>query len=80
MPAAGRGDSIELALNAVEQLVVGVAERLHALALQYEGHCVEIAPGAVRTLHLKLAPGRYIFFCNMAGHYLGGMHHEVVVQ
>jgi uncharacterized cupredoxin-like copper-binding protein len=37
-------------------------------------------PGAVRTLQLKLAPGRYVFVCNMAGHYLGGMHHEVVVQ
>jgi uncharacterized cupredoxin-like copper-binding protein len=37
-------------------------------------------PGAVRTLRLKLSPGRYVFFCNMAGHYLGGMRHEVVVQ
>jgi uncharacterized cupredoxin-like copper-binding protein len=37
-------------------------------------------PGAVRTLRLKLTPGRYIFFCNMAGHFLGGMHHEVVVE
>jgi uncharacterized cupredoxin-like copper-binding protein len=37
-------------------------------------------PGAVRQLTLKLAPGRYVFFCNMAGHYLGGMRHEVVVQ
>ncbi len=37
-------------------------------------------PGAVRTLRLKLTPGRYVFFCNMAGHYLGGMRHEVVVQ
>jgi hypothetical protein len=37
-------------------------------------------PGSVRELSLKLAPGRYLFFCNMAGHFLGGMHHEVVVQ
>jgi uncharacterized cupredoxin-like copper-binding protein len=37
-------------------------------------------PGAVRTLRVKLTPGRYVFFCNMAGHFLGGMHHEVVVQ
>ena len=36
-------------------------------------------PGAVRDLHVNLAPGRYIFFCNMEGHYMGGMHHEVVV-
>jgi hypothetical protein len=38
------------------------------------------APGSTRTLHLKLAPGRYVFFCNMAGHFMGGMHAEVVVQ
>jgi uncharacterized cupredoxin-like copper-binding protein len=25
-------------------------------------------------LHVHLAPGRYELFCNMAGHYLGGMH------
>jgi len=37
-------------------------------------------PGALRTLHLKLAPGRYVMFCNMAGHFLGGMHSELVVQ
>src|SRR5207245_6815528 len=38
------------------------------------------APGGVRTLRLKLAPGHYVFFCNMAGHFLGGMHADVVVQ
>ena len=38
------------------------------------------APGSDRTLSVKLTPGRYVFFCNMAGHYLGGMHTEVVVQ
>src|SRR5439155_18551179 len=37
-------------------------------------------PGSVRTLRLHLAPGRYVFLCNMAGHYLGGMHTTVVVS
>jgi uncharacterized cupredoxin-like copper-binding protein len=36
-------------------------------------------PGAVRNLEVNLKPGRYIFFCNMEGHYMGGMHTEVVV-
>lgn len=31
------------------------------------------APGHARTLRLKLKPGRYEMFCNMSGHYLGGM-------
>jgi uncharacterized cupredoxin-like copper-binding protein len=37
-------------------------------------------PGRVRTLRLKLRPGRYIMFCNMAGHELGGMHSVLVVR
>jgi uncharacterized cupredoxin-like copper-binding protein len=31
------------------------------------------APGGVRELRLHLTPGRYEVFCNMAGHYMGGM-------
>jgi uncharacterized cupredoxin-like copper-binding protein len=38
------------------------------------------SPGSQRDLAVKLTPGRYVFFCNMAGHYMGGMHAEVVVQ
>jgi uncharacterized cupredoxin-like copper-binding protein len=36
--------------------------------------------GDVHRLHLHLAPGRYVLFCNMAGHYLGGMHTALVVR
>jgi uncharacterized cupredoxin-like copper-binding protein len=36
-------------------------------------------PLAVRGLSLHLPPGRYVLFCNMFGHYLGGMHTEIVV-
>jgi uncharacterized cupredoxin-like copper-binding protein len=32
------------------------------------------APGSVRELRLRLRPGRYEIFCNMGGHYMGGMH------
>ncbi len=38
------------------------------------------APGAHRALTVHLSPGRYIFFCNMEGHYMAGMHTEVVVN
>jgi uncharacterized cupredoxin-like copper-binding protein len=31
-------------------------------------------PGSVRYLTVHLAPGRYVLFCNMAGHFMGGMH------
>ena len=36
-------------------------------------------PGSRRTLRVHLAPGTYELFCNMSGHYLGGMHTELVV-
>ena len=37
------------------------------------------APGSVRDLTVTLRPGRYEIFCNMAGHYMGGMHVVLVV-
>jgi len=33
-----------------------------------------------RTLTLDLAPGHYVLFCNMEGHYLGGMHAAFTVR
>jgi uncharacterized cupredoxin-like copper-binding protein len=38
-----------------------------------------VGPGSVRRLRLNLSPGRYQLFCNMAGHFLAGMHAELVV-
>ena len=37
------------------------------------------APGTTEDLVVHLKPGRYELFCNMAGHYLGGMRAELVV-
>ncbi len=33
-----------------------------------------------RTLVLRLAPGHYVLYCNMEGHYLGGMHAAFTVR
>jgi uncharacterized cupredoxin-like copper-binding protein len=38
------------------------------------------APGSVRTAHLHLKPGRYVLFCNMAGHFMAGMRTTLVVR
>jgi uncharacterized cupredoxin-like copper-binding protein len=43
------------------------------------GSLVPGAPGAVRGLTVRLSPGRYILFCNMEGHFMAGMHAEVLV-
>ena len=37
-------------------------------------------PGHVEVLGVNLRPGRYELFCNMAGHYLGGMRARLVVS
>ncbi len=36
-------------------------------------------PGETRQLRVRLSPGHYTVFCNMAGHYLSGMHEDLVV-
>jgi uncharacterized cupredoxin-like copper-binding protein len=33
-----------------------------------------------RDLTIDLKPGRYVMFCNMSGHFMGGMHHRFVVR
>ena len=36
-------------------------------------------PGSTRQVRLHLTPGKYAVFCNMAGHFMGGMHASFVV-
>jgi uncharacterized cupredoxin-like copper-binding protein len=38
------------------------------------GELGEVDAGTIGSLSLHLTPGRYVFFCNLEGHYLGGMH------
>ena len=33
-----------------------------------------------QTLVLRLAPGHYVLYCNLEGHYLGGMHAPLTVR
>ena len=42
--------------------------------LRPAGEIGEVDSGTTETLALHLAPGRYVYFCNLEGHYLGGMH------
>jgi hypothetical protein len=49
--------------------------------IQYE-EVDGLEPGepGTRQLSFRLTPGTYEVFCNMAGHYRGGMHRKFVVQ
>ena len=61
-----RPDGVTVDEEALERATVGVLE--------------PGAPGSVRQLLVHLRPGRYMLICNMSGHFLGGMHRELVVQ
>lgn len=43
------------------------------------GEIDQVDYGSTETVHVSLPPGRYVFFCNLDGHYLGGMHTALVV-
>ena len=60
-----RSDGLTVDEEKLEPVTVGTAE----------GE----APGATHVLRLHLRPGRYELFCNMAGHFMAGMHTELVV-
>ena len=48
-------------------------------ALRLVGEDDDLDLGDTRSLLLRLAPGHYVLFCNLEGHYLGGMHASIEV-
>ena len=48
--------------------------------LQTLGAVSEIMPNKSASLILDLAPGKYLLFCNVAGHYMAGMWTVIVVK
>jgi uncharacterized cupredoxin-like copper-binding protein len=61
-----REDGLTVDEDAVESSIVGALE---------PGE-----PHKVRRLRVHLPPGKYAFFCNMSGHYLGGMYRDLEVR
>ena len=43
------------------------------------GETGDMEPGATKTITIDLAPGHYVFFCNLPAHYQEGMHVDVTV-
>ncbi len=60
-----RSDGLTVNEAALDRATVGVIEGKQ--------------PGTAEEVLLHLKPGRYELFCNMAGHYLGGMRAALVV-
>ena len=77
-----------------EYIVVRTDRAPDKLPLQRDGLTVnEDAPGIDlldevggldiddrQTMILRLAPGNYVMYCNLEGHYLGGMHAALTVR
>jgi uncharacterized cupredoxin-like copper-binding protein len=61
-----RSDGLTVSEEALQHAIVGSLEPGDA--------------GDVRELHVRLVPGRYVLFCNMAGHFMAGMQTVVTVR
>ncbi len=48
--------------------------------LQRAGSLSQIADGTTEQLTVRLRPGHYVIYCNLEGHYLGGMHLSLNVR
>ena len=44
------------------------------------GETGDVQPGATKKVTLKLKPGHYALVCNIAGHYMSGMHTDFTVS
>jgi hypothetical protein len=58
----------------------GLTVNEEGLQRQIVGSLEAGEPNVVRDLSVQLKPGRYVLFCNMSGHYMGGMHAMLVVR
>jgi uncharacterized cupredoxin-like copper-binding protein len=61
-----RSDGLTVSEEQLKRAIVGALEPGEA--------------GSVRELHVRLEPGRYVLFCNMAGHFMAGMSAVVTVR
>ncbi len=58
----------------------GVDEAKLESAGQDAGEIADVAPGGTKKGAFKLAPGRYVMFCNVPGHYAAGMYGTITAK
>jgi uncharacterized cupredoxin-like copper-binding protein len=47
---------------------------------QDAGEVADVSPGASKAGTFKFAPGNYVMFCNIPGHYAAGMYGTITVK
>ena len=64
----------DLAANALPLRPDGLTIDEDSSQIRMVGEIGDLDIGDTDALSLRLAPGHYVLFCNIEGHYLGGMH------
>jgi len=66
--------------DAPDQLPTSSDGSVDEAALDVPGEVEEVEGGAEGTVSLDLQPGKYVMFCNLPGHYSGGMYGSLTVK
>ena len=67
-------DRTDVAADALPLRADGFTINEDSKKLHAAGELGEVRLDATRDLTLDLAPGRYVMYCNLEGHYRGGMY------
>jgi uncharacterized cupredoxin-like copper-binding protein len=70
----------DLAADALPRRTDGLSVNEDSKRLKDVGEIGDLPLGSTRSVTLRLAPGHYVMFCNLEGHYLGGMYAMVEVK
>jgi uncharacterized cupredoxin-like copper-binding protein len=73
-------DRTDVAADALPLRADGLSVNEDSKRLKNVGGADDIRMGATQDLTLNLAPGHYVLYCNLEGHYLGGMYAIVQVK
>ena len=67
-------DRTDIAADALPLRADGLSVNEDSKRLTRVGSMDDVRLGATRDLTLRLTPGHYVLYCNLEGHYLGGMY------
>jgi uncharacterized cupredoxin-like copper-binding protein len=73
-------DRTDLSADALPLRADGLSVNEDAKRLHRVGSMDDIRTGTTRDLTMRLGPGHYVMYCNLEGHYLGGMYAIVDVR
>jgi uncharacterized cupredoxin-like copper-binding protein len=73
-------DQTDLAADALPIDSTGLFVAENSQSLRRRGSVESAGLGTRHKLTLNLAPGKYVVYCDLEGHYMSGMHVQVIVH